>query len=447
MTYDLTSGGVTDKLVRFAVPVFLSGILQSLYGIVDVAVVGRIVGSSGLAAVSSASLLFFLIYSLGSGLATGGTILVAQYSGAKDDESRRRAAGTLFSVSAVASAVVMAIVFASYRKGLELMNLPAESVAHAEAYISIVALGTPFVFWYNAASAVLRGAGDSKGPLAFVAVTTVLNLALDLLLVGPLGMGTAGAAIATIFSQAVSFGLAMRYMTRKGSGLGLAWRYFKPDAAIAIKLIAVGLPFSAQMLALNGSYLLVTGMFNAHGVTVAAAAGVGLKVNTFAAMPCIALGQAITSMTGQCAGAGLRDRAAKTLRAGMLLALGVVACEVAVIQLFARAIVGFFDASPDVVAEGTRYLRVCSNVNFLAYAVMFSIDSFASGVGDSLFAMANGMLHAIVMRLALSVVLGTVLTYGAFGLYVAEAVSPIVPCVVGATWFFAGKWRKKSLLK
>lgn len=196
------------------------------------------------------------------------------------------------------------------------------------------------------------------------------------------------------------------------------------------------------MSVLNLSYLLVTGMLNGCGVAVAAAAGVGLNLNTFAAMPCWAVGQAVTTMTGQNLGAGNIRRAASTAKTGVWMSVAVTAPLVLIIQIFAPQLIGLFNADPAVIREGAYYLHLCCGLNFLPYTVMYLLDSFATGTGDSRFAMLNALFQSVVLRLGLSVLLGNVLGWGYPGICLAEAVSPILPAILGLGYFFGGRWKK-----
>ena len=208
------------QMLRFAWPLFLANLLQSLYSIVDMVVVGQFVGSEGLAALSSASMIVFVITSLCMGITTGGAVLVAQYKGAHDNRRRVHTIGTLFTLSVALSLLITIVSLFTCHPLLELMQLPHEAMRHADDYMNIVCMGTVFVFGYNAVCAVLRGMGDSTHPLYFVLVATLINVALDLLLVGYLRMGTAGAAIATVTSQGISFLVAAAYLKRSELAAG-----------------------------------------------------------------------------------------------------------------------------------------------------------------------------------------------------------------------------------
>ncbi|MEA5003570.1 MAG: MATE family efflux transporter [Christensenella sp.] len=442
---DFTSGNMARQMLRFAWPLFLANLLQSLYSIVDMVVVGQFVGSEGLAALSSASMIVFVITSLCTGITTGGAVLVAQFEGARDKQQRAQTIGTLFTLSMLLSALITVVSLLAYRPLLTLMQLPKEAMQYADDYMNVVCMGTAFVFGYNAVCAVLRGMGDSKHPLYFVLAATIVNIVLDLLLVGGLHMGTKGAAIATVASQGISFLLAAIHLKRSGLAKGAyaGGRFLKKTAKLILK---IGLPTAGQMAILNLSYLIATGMLNVFGVAVAAASGIGLKLNTFAAMPIWAVGQAMTTITGQVMGAGNVARAEAAAKTGAKLCVAAAAITTVIFQLFAPQLVMLFNTDPAVISEGILYLRICCGLNCIVYAVMYAFNSFATGVGDAMFAFLNSMLDCLVIRIAGSLILGFALGYGFVGVYVAEMLAPVPPAIVAAVYFFRGRWKTRRLV-
>jgi putative MATE family efflux protein len=449
MERDLTTGGVGGQLARFAAPFFISNILQSAYGLVDMAVVGRFVGGAALAAMASATFLCYLITSLCMGIAIGGGVLASQFRGARDESGLRDASASLLAVSAVASFALTAAGLAVYRPALDLMGLPRESAGYACAYMRVCLFGTIFVFGYNAACSILRGLGDSASPLAYLAIAVSLNAALDILFVGPLGMGTAGTAWATVISQAAACAIAIGRMLGRRSRAGepvFSLRGGRPRAAHCKTILRLGIPSGIQSTALNLSYLLIASMLNSYGVEVAAAAGLGLKINGFAVLPCWAVGQAVAATAGQNMGAGKMSRAGAAAEAGVVLGIAATAVFVVLIQAFLDPLLSVFTNDAGIARGSAIYLRICCSVNCLAYAAMFVLDSFATGVGDSLFAMANSLLHSVAVRLALSWLLGSALGFGYLGIYWAEMVSPLPSLMLGIAYFVSGRWRSKRLV-
>lgn len=202
------------------------------------------------------------------------------------------------------------------------------------------------------------------------------------------------------------------------------------------------------MVIVNISYLLITGMLNNFGVSVAAASGVGLKVNTFAGMPCWAIGQAVTAMVGQNMGANDIERVKKTTKIGLRLNLLATLITIVIVQLFAKQIVALFEPeSAEVIKEGILYLRMCCGINSLIYAVMYTFDSFAIGIGAANIAMVNSLLDAVFVRLPVSWILAFSAGVGFSGIYIGQAVSPVLPAIVGFLYFKSKIWENKKLIK
>lgn len=446
---NLLTGSVPKKLIAFAFPLLLANVLQSFYNVVDMLVVGQIVGDTGLAAISNASKLCYIINSICIGMTMGGAVLIAQYKGADDKKGQTETFHMLALLSLVTSLLVTVVSLAVYQHLFRVLDVPADAYRDACDYMRIICCGTVFVFGYNAVCSVLKGLGDSKSPLFFVGIATIINIILDILLVGPFGMGTAGAAYATIIAQGISFVISLFYLKRhkmffsttKHKKFTLQW-----DKLAAI--VKVGLPTAIQMVVVNTAYLLVTGMLNQFGTSVSAASGVGLQINTFAGMPCWAIGQAVTAMVGQCIGAGQIQRARKVVKISLLLNVLVTLFVVIGVQLFAEQLILLFGSnSPEVISDGVYYLRVCCGINSLIYAIMYTLDSFAIGVGAANIAMLNALLDAVIVRLPVSWLFAFALNMGFSGIYYGQALSPILPAIVGFLYFLSKSWERKTLIQ
>lgn len=444
---DLTTGSVTKQLIYFAIPLFLANLLQSLYNIADMLVVGRIVGSTGVAAISNASSIVFIINAICMGVATGGTVLIAQYRGAKNQLAQKQTVGTIYALTTVIAIVITIVGILMYKNILTWMNVPKEAYQDACEYMRVIFIGTIFVFGYNATCSILRGFGDSKSPLYFVMIAAVINVFLDYLLVGPLEMGTVGAAYATIIAQAVSFGISVIYLKRHNAIFAFQLSSLKVDGITLLKILKVSLPTAIQMTVVNVSYLMIAMMINEYGVIAAAAAGIGLKINTFAGMPCWAIGQAVTTMVGQSMGAKLIERTKKIAKTGLIGSLLVSLAAVIFIQLCAEPLIQLFDPSNRaVLAAGVSYLRICCCWNSLFYAAMYNFDSFAVGVGFANLGMVNALLDAMIIRLPLCWLLAASLKIGVEGIYWAQALSPIIPACIGLIYFYSKRWQSRTII-
>ena len=447
--HSLLTGSVPKKLASFAFPLLSANLLQSFYNVVDMLVVGQIVGDTGLAAIGNASKLCYIINSICIGMTMGGAVLIAQYKGADDKRGQAESFQMLALLSLVSSLLVTVVSFATYQPLFKMVNVPADAYPEACNYMKIFCCGTVFVFGYNAVCSVLKGLGDSKSPLYFVGVATIINIILDIVLVGPLGIGTAGAAYATITAQGISFVISLFYLKRHRIFLSMEdHRKFTLQWDKLIAIVKVGLPTAIQMVVVNTAYLLVTGMLNQFGTAVSAGSNVGLQINTFAGMPCWAIGQAVTAMVGQCMGAGQIDRARKVVKISLVMNVAVTFVVVISVQLFAEPLILLFGSTnPEAVNDGVYYLRVCCSINSLIYAIMYTLDSFAIGVGAANVAMINALLDAVIVRLIMSWFLAFSLNMGFIGIYYGQALSPILPAIVGLLYFINRKWERKTLLK
>lgn len=447
--HSLLTGSVPKKLVVFAFPLLLANILQSFYNVVDMLVVGRIVGDTGLAAIGNASKLCYIINSICIGMTMGGAVLIAQYKGADDKKGQAESFQMLALLSLVSSLLVTIVSLATYQPLFKMLNVPADTYQDACGYMKIICCGTVFVFGYNAVCSVLKGLGDSKSPLYFVGIATIINVVLDIILVGPFGMGTAGAACATITAQGISFVIYLFYLKRHKIFFSMETQRkftFQWDKLTAI--LKVGLPTAIQMVVVNTAYLLVTGMLNQFGTAVSAAFNVGLQINTFAGMPCWAIGQAVTAMVGQCMGAGQVKRIRKVVKISLLMNVAVTLVVVISIQLFAKPLILLFGStSSEVVNDGVYYLRICCGINSLIYAAMYTLDSFAIGVSAANVAMINALLDAVIVRLPMSWILAFALNMGFPGIYYGQALSPVLPAIVGLLYFMSKKWERKTLIQ
>ena len=446
---NLLSGSVPKKLAAFAFPLLLANILQSFYNVVDMLVVGQIVGDTGLAAINNASKLCYIINSICIGMTMGGAVLIAQYKGANDKKGQAETFQTLAILSFVSALLVTVIGLTFYQSLFRVLNVPADAYQDACDYMKIICWGTVFVFGYNAVCSVLKGLGDSKSPLYFVGIATIINIVLDILLVGPFGMGTAGAAYATVTAQGISFVISIFYLRKHKVFFSAdVHKEFTLQMDKLVSILKVGLPTAIQMVVVNTAYLLVTGMLNQFGTSVSASSGVGLQINTFAGMPCWAIGQAVTAMVGQCMGAGEIKRARKVVKIGLLLNISVTLVVVIGVQVFAEQLILLFGStSAEVINDGVYYLRVCCGVNSLIYAAMYTLDSFAIGVGAANIAMLNALLDAVIVRLPVSWLLAFTLNMGFPGIYYGQALSPILPAIVGFLYFQNKGWERKTLIQ
>lgn len=383
-----------------------------------------------------------LVTQIAIGFTVGGNVLMGQYFGKKDYENYKKASGTLFSFSLVLGIFSMILLF--LLSGHILILLKAPALGDAVIYLKICALGMPFIFGYNAVSAALRALGNSKNPLYFIILSTSVNIALDIIFVAVLHMGTAGAALGTLTAQCVSFFAALCYGARHKVDLGLMRGYLKILPEKLKQIIHFGFPLALQMTVASISWLAVMVLINKYGVDVSAGNGVSNKIKDFCQLFITATTGAAATMAAQNLGAGENDRAGDVMKVCMKTAMLIAAGSIILAELFAPQLVSIFTHDPDVAVHAIQNLRI-EIIAQIFYAVFMSYNILATGCGNTIFVMANSFLNCIVVRLVLAVILQHLL--GITGVYIACMIAPASSMPVGFLYYKSGKWKtRKSVL-
>lgn len=444
---DLTSGSVTKNLIKFATPFLLSNILQALYSVVDMIVVGQFGGKAGITGVSIGGQVNILITGAANGLAISGTVLVAQYIGAKKKDEEKKTIGTMATMYLFLSVVITVVMLLVGKQMLILLKTPDSAFSETLSYLNICMTGTVFMFGYNAVCAVLRGMGDSKRPLWFVVIATIVNIVLDLVLVGGFKMGAAGAAYATIFAQAVSFVLSTIYLAKSGFFKGYTAKHFKIDKLKAKLLLKIGLPSAVQSLVISLSFMTLTALVNSlpNAEVASACQGIGGKINSFAILPGLAFSSAISAMAGQNLGAGQYDRAKKTMKIGMLCAVSVSVIVLIIVEAFPAEIFKIFTDDAEVIQTGISYMRLIA-VDYIFASFMFAFNGLAIGAGQTAFALFNSFFNSIIVRVPLAYFAVYVLDMGFNGVGMSIGFASFLSVFIGLIYVKSGKWKKSKIL-
>lgn len=396
----LTEGRVLPVLLRFTIPFLIANIIQALYGAVDLAVVGRFAGADSVAAVSTGTQVTQIITSLITGLTLGGTILVGKYTGMREEEKTRRSIGTTLSLFGIFSVLLMILVIGFAAPILHLLQTPEEAFDLAKTYVTICGWGIPFTCGYNAISAILRGCGDSRRPMLFIALACVLNIAGDLLLTGVLGMGVAGVAIATITAQAVSMVCAIVYLNHSTFIFRFTLHNLRIDRSRMKELLRAGIPISLQELMIRISFLYLTAVVNSLGAAASSAAGIASKYDVFAMLPATSVASALAAFTAQNWGAKRPERIRTAVYAGVTFAFLAGGCFLLWAQLSPESMIRIFSQDADIIRVGAPFFRTCS-FDYIAVAFVFGLNGYLNGRGLTLFTMCSSCFGALFLRVPL----------------------------------------------
>lgn len=394
----LTEGPIFKTLVRFSLPYLLSCFLQTFYGLADLFITGQFKGAASITAVSVGSQVTHMLTLVIVGLAMGSTVAISRCVGRQDRAGAAKAVGSSVVLFAAFAAVLTAVLLLSTDGIISLLSVPAEALEEAKAYLTVCFWGVPLITAYNVLSSIFRGLGDSRRPMYFVAAAGVVNVGLDYLLIGPCGLGAAGAAVATVIAQGVSVAVALLYIRRR-KALPLSAADLRPDRNEMAALLRVGLPVAAQDFFIQIAFLTVTRIANGRGLEVAAAVGIVEKVITFLFLVPSAMLSSVSAIAAQCAGAGRHDRGRKTLfyamAAGALFGLiAAIVCQFAsegVLRLFSKE-------EPAVIALGAQYLR--SYVFDCVFAaVHFCFSGYFCAYRRSMLAFAHNLASILIIRI------------------------------------------------
>lgn len=443
MINNMTSGSVFRQLVKFSIPFMISNALQILYNLVDMIIVGQFVGSSGLSAVSIGSEIQHLELLACMGFASAGQIIISQYVGTGDRTGIQRCIGTLFTLMAGIAVVITAAGILATDFLLEVLNVPAEAYEGARIYSIVCFCGTIFSYGYNIVASVLRGMGDSKRPMIFVAISAVINLVLDLIFVAVFHMGTMGAALATIIGQAVSLITSLVYLYHRKEVFGFDFkpRSFLIHGPTCKTLVKLGVPLALQSSSVALSQLFIVSHINSYGVIVSAVTGVGNKLGNVAMVITNAIHAAGSSMIGQNFAAGKKERVSLIVWLSWAIAVGFCALLSVISLCFPEELFGLFNREPEVLAMSHTYIVILV-LNFIGFGLRSPMMALINGLGCAKFALVVGLLDGIVARILLAILLGEVAGMGIMGYWLGNVAAGFVPFILGGIFFLSGMWKK-----
>lgn len=403
----LVQGKILPTLIAFTGPFLLASILQALYGAVDLLVVGQFADSARVSAVAIGGQVMQTITGIVLGISTGGTVVIGQYIGAKKKRAAAFAVGNLTALFLVIGILLTLVMLLAVKPVTSIMQTPSEAFPHTIQYIRICACGIPFIVGYNGVSGVFRGFGDSKTPLYFVALACAINVGLDFWLVAGFHMGAAGAALATVIAQGVSFCVALFYMIKKGLPVDFKKEYIGLRGGQGIRILKIGSPIAVQDSLVNISFLIITAIINTMGLVASASVGIDEKIIVFAMLVPTSFASAVAVMAAQNVGAKRMDRAKQSLWTGVGLAFIFGLLVWAYCQFAPETLTSLFSKDPQVIYQAGLYLRHYT-IDCMLVAFIFCANAFFSGCGYSLFSLIHSMLATFGVRVPVSWLLSRV---------------------------------------
>lgn len=445
--HDMTQGNVAKQLIVFAFPLFLSGLFQIAYNMVDMVVVGQFVGKNGISAVSVGGEVMNFILFVGMGFSNAGQIILSQYVGANKKEKIGKMISVLFIVILSCGLALSIICFLLRSRIIGWMNTPDYIVDDALAYLNVCCFGLVFTYGYNLVSAILRGLGDSKNPFIFIAAASVINIILDLVFIAGFHMGVFGAALATVIGQTFSFLWAMYFLYKRRDEIGFSFRIgdFRISKEELVSLIKLGIPMTLQGASVTFSKLVISAWINPFGSVVIAVTAIGNKIVSITNVFSLAFSTAGGSVIAQNIGAEKYHRVPKVIGICMVMdtILGVVFA--AVTCLFPQAVFGLFTSDADVLEAASEFL-LPAIILYIGCAIRPPMSALINGSGNTRLNFAVAVIDGIIVRISAAYLMGFVLEMGYKGCWYGNGIASTMPFFIGGAYFLSGKWKTRKYL-
>ena len=395
----LTEGSIWKGILLFAMPVFLGNLFQQLYNAFDAWVVGRFLGDTALAAVSSSGSLIFMLVGFFNGVAMGAGALISRYYGARDMEKLKIAIHTVTALGLVSGIILTVVGIAFTPTILRWMNTPEDVLPQSIIYFRYYSFGGIFVVMYNVFVGILHAVGDSRHPLYYLIASALINVVLDLVFVGVFRWGVGSAAMATTISQGFSALLCCIHLIRSREVYRLCWNQVRFHRSSTLDILRIGVPSGVQNSVISIANVVVQSSINTFGAAAMAGCGANSKIEGFVFLPVTCFTQALATFVGQNLGAQQYDRVKKGVRFGILCCMLLAEVIGFAEYLFAPHLIGFFNSTPDVVDFGVRHMRtVCLFYFFMAFS--HCIAAIMRGAGRASVPMYTMLLCWCLIRVA-----------------------------------------------
>ncbi len=439
---DMTQGKPLKLISRFALPLLAGNVLQQMYNLVDSIIVGNFIGKEALAAVGNSFIILFLLTSLFMGIGLGATIMISQFFGAKRINRVKDTVDTMYIAMVIASIAVTIIGLIISKPLLILMNTPAGiTLDWSVEYLHILFLGTIFSFGYNINSSILQGLGDSKRPLFFLAIATILNILLDLLFVVAFAWGVSGVALATILSQAFSFFFGTWFINKHVETITISLRKIQLNTQILIQSIRIGLPAGIQNVLFSLGVMVLLRLVNSYGPAFMAGYSSVGKIDSFAFMPITSFATAVTTYVGQNIGARKMDRVKSGVRTSLILSGGLCIAISILVLIFGRYLMMAFCSDEEVIQTGIEFLKRLMPP-YVLLSSLFIINASLRGAGNSILPLITSIVSMLVFRVPMAYILDHF--FGKYDMFWCYGIGWAAGVCISGIYYISGHWKKKA---
>lgn len=398
MNNDFTQGNIFKNLVKFSIPFFLSYFMQTLYGLADMFIIGQFNGAEVITAVSIGSQIMHMLTVIIVGIAMGTTVMIGRYVGAKKQREVAAIIGNSVTVFLVISIALCVILLACMNPIINIMSTPVESVEQTRYYLIICFIGIPFITAYNVISSIFRGLGDSKSPMYFIAIACSMNIVLDIIFIGVMGMQSQGAALGTVLAQTGSVIFALFSILKRDMGISISRKDFIPEKKAVLDILKIGFPVAVQDGFIQISFIIITVIANTRGVEIAAAVGIVEKIIGIMFLVPSSMLSAISALAAQNVGAGLHKRASRTLFYGVYIAVGFgILCSL-ITEFRAEQIVSLFINDAEVIVYGKQYLSSYV-VDCIVAGIHFCFSGYFCAYGKSIVSFIHNLCSIVLVRI------------------------------------------------
>ncbi len=437
--HDMTRGSVWECLLGFSIPIMLSNLLQSTYNAVDMLFVGQFTGTESLAAVSVCGPIMNVMVITLSGMSAGVLVIISGLLGAEETEQVQEAAHTSVALYTSMAIIITVTGILFVPEILQLVRTPSAAMGEAKKYLYTIFAGTIFSFGYNLMGALQRGMGNAMASMEFVIVSSVVNIVLDFIFIAWLRMGAFGAALGTVLSQVVAFGMGVIQFAKKDSVIHLSLKDIRFHTKHLKSILLFGVPTALNEVMVNLAMLTVSGVANSFGLAASAAYGVGSRINSLAIFSDGAMNQTMSAYASQNVGKGKQKRALDGLKKSILLSAGIAVCTAIIVYIFADKFSACFDDDPEVIEQSVLFLKV-TVWSYPLFATVGPLIGFIRGTGNIEASLLVGIVAQLFCRIPASFLFAGWIGFQGVG--IAVLIGPLVSVMIYSWYIFTGRWHR-----